>query len=145
MKPRPFALTSGALAVLLVFGLSASGAPAEKNGPPARKQVGKASYYSKKFAGRKMADGTPMQPDSDSAAHKTLPLGSKARVTNLETGESATVVIRDRGPHVPGRIIDLSPSTAREIGITPKEGVGRVTVEPLRPSSPGAPHRPGSP
>jgi rare lipoprotein A len=86
-----------------------------------------------------------MQMDSDSAAHKTLPLGSRARVTNLETGESATVVIRDRGPHVPGRIIDLSPSTAREIGITPKEGVGRVTVEPLRPSSPGAPHRPGSP
>jgi rare lipoprotein A len=146
MKPRPFALTGGALAVLLVFGLSASGAPHHKTEPPARKQVGKASYYSKKFAGRKMADGTPMQMDSDSAAHKTLPLGSRARVTNLETGESATVVIRDRGPHVPGRIIDLSPSTAREIGITPKEGVGRVTVEPIRPpSNPAGPHRPGNP
>lgn len=97
-----------------------------------RKQVGKASYYARKFAGRKMADGTPMKPHGDSAASKTLPLGTTARVTNLETGRSATVTIRDRGPHVPGRIIDLSPSTARAIGITREEGVARVEVQPLR-------------
>ncbi len=96
-----------------------------------RRQMGKASYYARKFAGRKMADGTPMKPHGDNAASKTLPLGTTARVTNLETGKSATVTVRDRGPYVPGRIIDLSPSTAREIGITPKDGVAPVEVAPI--------------
>lgn len=96
-----------------------------------RKQVGKASYYARKFAGRKMADGTPMKPQGDNAASKTLPLGTTARVTNLETGKSATVTVRDRGPYVPGRIIDLSPSTAREIGITRQDGVAPVEVAPI--------------
>ena len=97
----------------------------------ARKQVGKASYYARKFAGRKMADGTPMKPHGNNAASKTLPLGTTARVTNLETGQSATVVVRDRGPYVPGRIIDLSPSTAQAIGITREQGVAQVEVDPI--------------
>jgi rare lipoprotein A len=96
-----------------------------------RKQVGKASYYARKFAGRKMADGTPMKPHGNNAASKTLPLGTTARVTNLETGQSATVVVRDRGPYVPGRIIDLSPSTAQAIGITREQGVAQVEVDPI--------------
>jgi len=96
-----------------------------------RKQVGKASYYARKFAGRKMADGTPMRPHGNNAASKTLPLGATARVTNLESGKSATVIVRDRGPYVPGRIIDLSPSTAREIGITHEQGVAMVEVAPI--------------
>ena len=62
-----------------------------------RPQVGKASYYARKFAGRKMADGTPMDPRDNNAASKTLPLGTKAKVTNLETGQSAVVTIQDRG------------------------------------------------
>jgi len=95
------------------------------------KQVGKASFYARKFAGRKMADGTPMKPHSNNAASKTLPLGTTARVTNKETGQSANVVIRDRGPYVRGRIIDLSPSTAQDIGITRKQGVARVEVDPI--------------
>jgi rare lipoprotein A len=96
-----------------------------------RRQVGKASFYARKFAGRKMADGTPMRPQGDNAASKTLPLGTKARVTNLETGQSAAVTIRDRGPHVRGRIIDLSPSTAERIGVTRRKGVAVVEVEPI--------------
>lgn len=94
-------------------------------------QVGKASVYAKKFAGRKMASGKPMDPRLDNAAHKTLPLGSKARVTNLDTGKSAVVTIEDRGPHVRGRIVDLSPATAEEIGLTRKEGVAPVRVTPI--------------
>jgi rare lipoprotein A len=78
-----------------------------------------------------MADGTPMKPHGDNAASKTLPLGTTARVTNLETGKSATVTVRDRGPYVPGRIIDLSPSTAREIGISRQDGVAPVEVAPI--------------
>ncbi|CAG0944700.1 Endolytic peptidoglycan transglycosylase RlpA [Gammaproteobacteria bacterium] len=96
-----------------------------------RKRVGLASFYARKFAGRKMADGTPMDPAADNAASKTLPLGTRARVTNLETGQSAVVTIQDRGPHVKGRIIDLSPATARRIGLSRKKGVARVAVTPI--------------
>ncbi|WP_083745284.1 septal ring lytic transglycosylase RlpA family protein [Variovorax sp. KK3] len=95
------------------------------------KQVGKASFYADKFAGRKMADGTPMDPKDNNAAHKTLPLGSTAKVTNLETGRSAVVTIQDRGPFVKGRIVDLSPATAKEIGLSKEDGVAKVEVTPL--------------
>ncbi|MEO7336477.1 MAG: septal ring lytic transglycosylase RlpA family protein, partial [Caldimonas sp.] len=72
-----------------------------------RRQVGKASFYAKQFVGRKMADGQRMDPHDDNAASKTLPLGTRAKVTNLATGKSATVTIQDRGPYVKGRIVDL--------------------------------------
>ena len=107
------------------------------------KRIGKASYYAKRFAGRKMADGTRMDPQDDNAASKTLPLGTKARVTNLETGQSATVTIQDRGPYVRGRIVDLSPSTAREIGITRQDGIATVEVAPLAVPQPDGTVKPG--
>lgn len=116
-------------------------APSER--PPAasregRKQVGKASIYARKFDGRTMADGSPMSMHDDNAASKTLPLGSKARVKNLETGKSAIVTIQDRGPYVPGRIIDLSPATAALIGLTREEGLADVEVTPLPQARAGA-------
>lgn len=92
---------------------------------------GKASFYARQFSGKKMADGTIMHPQSDNAASKTLPLGTTAKVTNLETGQSAVVTIRDRGPYIQGRIVDLSPSTAKEIGIGHKNGVAKVEVAPI--------------
>jgi rare lipoprotein A len=96
-----------------------------------RSQVGKASIYAKKFANRKMADGRRMNPNDDNAASKTLPLGTRARVTNLENGKSAVVTIEDRGPHVRGRIVDLSPATAEQIGLERKQGIAPVEVTPL--------------
>jgi peptidoglycan lytic transglycosylase len=96
-----------------------------------KKRLGKASFYAKQFAGKPMADGAPMDPGGDNAASKTLPLGTKAKVTNLETGKSAVVTIRDRGPYVPGRIVDLSPATAKQIGITHHNGVAPVAVAPI--------------
>ena len=96
-----------------------------------RRRVGKASIYASKFDGRKMADGTHMDPQDDNAASKTLPLGSTAKVTNLQTGQSAVVTIRDRGPHVPGRIVDLSPATADKVGIDRRQGVAKVAVTPI--------------
>ena len=96
-----------------------------------KKRIGTASVYAHRFAGRKMADGTRMDPHDDNAASKTLPLGTEAKVTNLETGRSATVTIQDRGPYVKGRIVDLSPATAEKIGITAKEGIAKVAVEPI--------------
>jgi rare lipoprotein A len=98
--------------------------------PP--RQVGKASFYADRFAGRKMANGRPMDPNDDNAASKTLPLGTRARVTNLETGKSAVVTIEDRGPYVDGRIVDLSPSTAQKIGLEKKQGIAPVEVVPLQ-------------
>ncbi len=59
-------------------------------------------------------------------------------ITNLETGKRAIVTIRDRGPYVKGRIVDLSPSIAKKIGLTPKEGVAKVEVAPLEVPLPGA-------
>ncbi len=99
-----------------------------------RKRVGIASVYARSFAGKKMADGTRMDPHDDNAASKTLPLGTEAKVTNLKTGQSATVTIQDRGPYVKGRIVDLSPATAEKIGITPKEGITKVEVAPTPPA-----------
>lgn len=95
------------------------------------KRTGIASFYAKKFSGRTMADGTHMDPGADNAASTTLPLGTTAKVTNLETGQSAKVTIQDRGPYVKGRIIDLSPSTAREIGLDPEDGIATVVVNPI--------------
>jgi rare lipoprotein A len=94
-------------------------------------KVGVASFYADRFAGRTMADGGKMDPEGNNAASRTLPLGTKAKVTSLATGKSAVVVIEDRGPYAKGRILDLSPTTARRIGITPHVGVARVVVAPI--------------
>ena len=100
-------------------------------------RVGNASFYAKEFFGRKMADGSPMNPRGNNAASKTLPLGTTAEVTNLETGRSALVTIEDRGPFVPGRIVDLSPATARQIGLSARQGVAKVKVTPIAVPLPG--------
>jgi rare lipoprotein A len=78
-----------------------------------------------------MADGNTMDPRGLNAASRTLPLGTTAKVTNLATGQSAIVRIEDRGPYAKGRILDLSPATARQIGITRRDGVARVKVAPI--------------
>jgi rare lipoprotein A len=95
------------------------------------KRIGKASFYAHMFSGRTMANGKRMNPAHNNAASRTLPLGTTAKVTNLETGKSAVVTIQDRGPYVAGRIVDLSPATAQEIGITRRQGVAKVEVSPI--------------
>ena len=117
---------------------SSAAAPQENkttSKPPAdlsgRKRVGKASFYASQFSGKTMADGAPMDPQGDNAASRTLPLGTTAKVTNVETGKTAVVTIEDRGPYVDGRLVDLSPATARKIGLTPQKGVTKVVVAPI--------------
>ena len=73
----------------------------------ARKRVGKASFYARQFFGKTMANGAPMDPQGNNAASRTLPLGTTAKVTNVETGKTAVVRIEDRGPYVDGRVVDL--------------------------------------
>jgi rare lipoprotein A len=96
-------------------------------------QTGVASVYSHKFAGKKTASGKPFKPNRLTAASRKLPLNSKAKVTNLKTGQSTKVTITDRGPYKKGRVIDLSPKAAKEIGVTKKEGVAPVVVKPIAP------------
>jgi rare lipoprotein A len=93
-------------------------------------ETGIASWYGDKFAGKKTASGVIYNPDKISAAHKTLPLPSAVRVTNLDNGRSLNVVINDRGPFIPGRIIDMSREGARLLGFQ-KAGVARIRVQIL--------------
>ena len=95
---------------------------------PKLTQTGKASYYANEFNGRRTASGEKFRNSKLTAAHKTLPFGTKVKVTNLRNGKSVKVIINDRGPFVAGRIIDLSKKAARKIGID-KEGVGNVQIK----------------
>ena len=91
-------------------------------------QVGKASWYGPAQDGKETASGETFDQKKLTAAHRTLPLGSTAVVTNLETGKSVEVRINDRGPYVKGRKIDLSHAAAQEIGMS-KKGVAKVRIE----------------
>lgn len=91
------------------------------------KQTGIASWYGSE-SGSTTAMGTRFRPEGISAAHKSLPLSSKVRVTNLHNGRSVVVVVNDRGPYKKGRIIDLSHGAARKIGM---DGLAKVEVEYL--------------
>jgi rare lipoprotein A len=104
--------------------------PAGRIDPSGRKEKGRASYYGKSFDHKKMADGRRMDPHASIAASKTLPLGTLAKVTNLQNGKTATVRIEDRGPYVKGRVVDLSPAVADRLDIK-KEGVAPVVVKPI--------------
>lgn len=90
-------------------------------------EVGKASWYGKDFHGKKTANGYIYNMYGVSAAHKTLPLGTQVRVTNLENNRSVVLVINDRGPFVHGRILDLSYGAAQKLD-TVERGVAKVRI-----------------
>lgn len=90
-------------------------------------QVGKASWYGKKFHGRKTASGERFDMNALTAAHRTLPLGTVVQVRNPANGQSAVVRINDRGPYSGDRVIDLSRAAAKRLGFLDK-GVARVEI-----------------
>ncbi|HET9505834.1 MAG TPA: septal ring lytic transglycosylase RlpA family protein [Hymenobacter sp.] len=94
-------------------------------------QSGQGSYYADKFAGKRTASGTPYRPGKLTAAHNTLPFGTKIKVTNAKTGRSVKVTVNDRGPHVKGRIVDLSKKAAKKIGLT-EAGVAPVQLKVVK-------------
>lgn len=96
----------------------------------AQTQSGKASYYANSLAGRKTASGDVYRPKALTAAHKSLPFHTMVRVTNLENGKEIVVRINDRGPFVPGRIIDLSHAAAQQLGIL-RQGIAPVKIKVL--------------
>jgi rare lipoprotein A len=87
--------------------------------------VGLASYYSE---GSRTADGEKLIPGELTAAHPTLPFGTRLRVTRLDTGRSVIVRVNDRGPFVKGRIVDVSHSAAEQLGLT-RQGVAKVKID----------------
>jgi rare lipoprotein A (peptidoglycan hydrolase) len=91
---------------------------------------GQASWYGPGFHGKKTASGEIFDQGRLTAAHKTLPLGTKAKVTNLENGNSVEVEINDRGPYVGDRVIDLSRAAANALGFV-ESGLTLVRIEPL--------------
>ena len=91
---------------------------------------GEASYYGLRFSGKPTASGEPFDPALLTAAHRTLPFGSKVKVTNMRNGKSVIVRINDRGPFHEGRIIDLSKEAAKRIGLL-RSGRGQVELDLL--------------
>jgi rare lipoprotein A len=95
-------------------------------------EAGKASYYADKFQGRKTASGEVFRQQRMTAAHRTLPFGTKVKVTNLANGRTIKVKVNDRGPFVAGRIIDLSRKGAGKLGMV-NAGVANVKISYKRP------------
>lgn len=142
---KPFAIVALLFGVwtMGLYGCAKPGPPAPPPGHPKPYRVGKewyqplahskgfkqkglASWYGKKFHGRKTSNGEIYNMYEISAAHKTLPLGTVVRVTNLNNGNTIDVRINDRGPFIRGRIIDLSYAAAKKMGIV---GPGTAPVE----------------
>ncbi|PYV56117.1 MAG: septal ring lytic transglycosylase RlpA family lipoprotein [Acidobacteria bacterium] len=87
-----------------------------------------ASWYGAPYHNRRASNGEVYNMRAMTAAHRTLPLGSIVRVTNLKSGDAVIVRITDRGPFIPGRVVDLSQAAAEKVGLI-KSGVARVKVE----------------
>ena len=98
-------------------------------------QTGKASYYK---SGHRTASGERFDPHGYTAAHRTLPFGTRVLVTNLDTGISVIVRVNDRGPFIKSRIIDVSYGAAKVLGIT-RTGVAKVKIVPLQKTAAAAP------
>lgn len=104
--------------------------PAKTPASPVLVAEGRASFYGAKFHGRRTASGEPFNKHAMTAAHRTLPFGTRVRVTHLGNGRSVDLVINDRGPFTGGRIIDVSRAAAEALGMV-QQGVARVRVERL--------------
>ncbi|MFL6861739.1 MAG: septal ring lytic transglycosylase RlpA family protein [Allosphingosinicella sp.] len=89
---------------------------------------GEASYYGPGFAGNRTASGERFNPAALTCAHRSLPLGTMLRVTNVSNGRSVTVRVNDRGPFAPGRVLDMSLAAARDLGMI-RSGKAMVRLE----------------
>ena len=94
-------------------------------------QIGIASYYGKKFHRKLTANGQRFNMYKVSAAHKTLPLGTRVKVTNLNNGKSIRLTINDRGPFKKGRILDLSYKAAQKLGFV-NDGTTKVRIDVIK-------------
>ncbi len=148
IEARSWGGIRGALAALMIAaGLSACAAPApvavalpppsvapapspvaQKDKTPSFMQTGLASWYGKTRKSKRTASGEKLSNKEMTAAHRSLPMNTRVRVTNLSNGQSIMVRINDRGPFVRGRVIDVSPAAASELGMK-EAGVAPVRIE----------------
>jgi rare lipoprotein A len=126
---RRLALLAAAAAAAVVLGCAGAADARRGAGPVVRVEEGRASYYGRGFAGRKTASGERYDPNGLTAAHKTLPFGTRIRVSR-PGGPSVTVRVNDRCGCPGGRIVDLSESAARKLGML-RAGVVAVRLEVL--------------
>ena len=133
--PQAPAISSSESAVAPEVKASESASPQEpdvsRSAKPIYAELGMASWYGPSYNHRKAANGEVYDMDQLTAAHRTIPLNSIARVTNMKTGESVVVRITDRGPFVPDRNIDLSKAAAKRVGVF-QHGTAKVRIEVLR-------------
>ena len=134
-------LQNGVAAGILVLTMSVAGATSDAAGQaPGRNQtrltktlhwfeVGMASWYGPHFQGKKTANGESYDMNELTCAHRSLPLGSWVRVTNLKNQRSVFVRVNDRGPVPENRVVDLSFAAAKAVGLA---GIGKVKLEPVR-------------
>lgn len=125
--------TSLLVMLLLVAGCAGTGPTIRSGGDFGRddsESTGFASFYGSEFHGRRTASGERYDEDDLCAAHRTLPFGTRVRLTNLKNGRTVVVTITDRGPFRRGRIVDVSKRAARELGFL-RAGVARVRLEVL--------------
>jgi rare lipoprotein A len=144
-RPRALALEARSshlpAAACLAALVAAIGCAAPRQGEQVRHtEIGMASHYAERFAGRKTASGEIYRPNALTAAHRTLPMGTRLRVTRIDrlghdVAGPIIVVVNDRGPFVHGRIIDLSSEAARRLGLYGT--IGRVRIEVLERPGPG--------
>jgi rare lipoprotein A len=140
MPTRHFLTTSSCVVlgcVLLMAACTGGASSQSTNVSGGTTQRGEASYYADKFEGRQTANGEIYTHRKRTAAHRTLPFGTRVRVTRLDTGAEVTVRINDRGPFKRGRIIDLSRSAAEAIGLI-TVGVADVEIQVLGGASSGS-------
>ncbi len=136
-RPRPSPRLVAALTCALLFGCAQVERTPEPAPPAAGDTAasaplhGRISTYGNAFAGRKTASGETFDPSALTMAHRTLPFGTRVRVTNLENRRSVEVVVNDRGPFVAGRIADLSEAAARRIDML-DDGVVDARLEILQ-------------
>jgi len=128
----PFVMALALSGILQPSAVQAAGEPrpAEVKRQRIREHITTASWYGWGFARRRTASGEPFNPMALTAAHKTLPLGSRVRVTNLRNGRSVVVRINDRGPYHGNRGIDVSKEAARQLRMV-SQGVAKVKIEEL--------------
>lgn len=107
---------------------SATEAAKGKQPPECASTSGVASYYAGNFIGRKTASGQIFTAQGMTAAHKSLPFGTRLKLTNKKNGKSVNVVINDRGPYVKGRMLDLSEAAARRLGFL-EQGIADLQIE----------------
>ena len=123
----PITLIALCAALFLFTGCASAPRGSGGGGGGGARETGVASYYAHKYHGRTTASGERFDMNDLTAAHKTLPFGTRVRVTNLDNGKSVTVRVNDRGPFVKGRVIDLSLAAAKKVDMV-HAGLANVEV-----------------